>query len=151
MKRVSAAIASMAGVMRPQVKRPSSGCPVADFATNVISTVINQGKVRFMLYWETLTAPLLIRFLVRLVRDVGCKVFLILDNLRVHHSDKVRAWLEMHRQQIELFFLPAYSPELHPDGCLNCDLKAMVYGGKPARNRVVLESILRGAMMKLQH
>ena len=55
----------------------------------MISTVTNRGKLRFMLYRETLTAPVLIRFLSRLIRDAqGRKVFLILDNLRVHHSKR---------------------------------------------------------------
>lgn len=98
-----------------------------------------------------MTAPVLIRFLARLVRDAGRKVFLILDNLRVHHSNKVRDWLKKHAEHIELFFLPAYSPELNPDEYLNCDLKALVHGGKPARNRDELESKIRGAMMKIQN
>lgn len=117
----------------------------------MISTVTNQGKVRFMLYRETMTAPVLIRFLVRLVRDAGRKVYLILDNLRVHHSNKVRDWLKKHSEHIEVFFLPAYSPELNPDEYLNCDLKALVHGGKPAKNRDELESKVRGAMMKIQN
>ena len=58
----------------------------------------------------------LIRFLSRLIRDAqGRKVFLILDNLRVHHSKKVSAWVGDRKEQIELFFLPAYAPELNPD------------------------------------
>ena len=69
----------------------------------MISTVTNQGKVRFMLYRETLTAPVLIRFLARLIRDAGRKIFLILDNLRVHHSKKVRAWLEKHTDLMKCF------------------------------------------------
>ena len=113
--------------------------------------ITNQGKVRFMLYRETLTAPVLICFLARLIRDTGKKVFLILDNLKVHHSKKVRAWLEKYPQHIELFFLPAYAPELNPDEYLNCDFKAQVHGGKPARNRNELETKVRGAMMKLQN
>ncbi len=92
-----------------------------------------------MRYRETMTAQVLIRFLERLIRDAGRKVFLILDNLRVHHSNKVRDWLEKHTEHIELFFLPAYSPELNPDEYLNCDFKALVHGGKPARNRDELE------------
>jgi len=117
----------------------------------MISTVTNQGKVRFMLYRETLTAPVLIRFLARLVREAGKKVFLILDTLRGHHSKRVRAWLDKYPQHIELFFLPAYSPELNPDEYLNGDLKAQVHSGKPARNRDELETKVRGAMMKLQN
>ena len=104
-----------------------------------------------MLYRETMTAPVLIRFLARLVREAGRKVFLILDNLRVHHSNKVRDWLNKHTEHIEIFFLPAYSPVLNPDEYLNCDLKALVHGGKPARNRNELESKVRGAMMKIQN
>lgn len=134
----------------PAGKTPVQRVSGSRFATNMISTVTNQGKVRFMLYRETLTAPVLIRFLARLVRDTGRKVFLILDNLRVHHSKKVREWLEKHAALIELFFLPAYSPELNPDEYLNCDLKAQVHGGKPAKNRDELESRVRGAMIKLQ-
>src|SRR3546814_969176 len=58
------------------------------FSTNMISTVTNRGKLRFMLYRETLTAPVLIRFLSRLIRDAqGRKVFLILDRSEEHTSE----------------------------------------------------------------
>lgn len=39
-----------------------------------------------MFYHETMTAQLLIQFMERLIRGNERKVFLILDNLRVHHS-----------------------------------------------------------------
>jgi hypothetical protein len=38
-------------------------------------------------------------------------VFLILDRLRVHRAHAVRDWLAEHAAQIEVFYLPAYSPE----------------------------------------
>ena len=121
------------------------------FSTNMISTVTNRGKLRFMLYRETLTAPVLIRFLSRLIRDAqGRKVFLILDNLRVHHSKKVSAWVGDRKEQIELFFLPAYAPELNPDEYLNCDLKHQVRTGLPARNQDELERRVRSVMRRLQ-
>jgi hypothetical protein len=56
-------------------------------------------------------APGLLRFLGRLVRDAGRKVFLILDRLPVHRSAKVRAWLAGREAEIEVFHLPGYSPE----------------------------------------
>lgn len=101
---------------------------------NLISAVTNQGTMRFMVYRETLTAEVLIKFLGRLIRDAGRKVFLILDNLRVHHSRKVREWLAGRLDQIELFFLPGYSPELNPDEYLNADLKARMSAAEPVRN-----------------
>jgi hypothetical protein len=56
---------------------------------NLISAVTNQGTLRFMLYWETLDADMFIKFLNRLRKDAGKKVFLIVDNLRVHHAKAV--------------------------------------------------------------
>lgn len=104
---------------------------------NLISTVTNLGKVRFMIYQETMNADVLIQFLRRLIKDAGRKIFLVLDNLRVHHSKKVKAWLaeESVAQKIEVFYLPSYSPELNPDEYLNCDLKAGVHSGPPARSK----------------
>lgn len=50
-------------------------------------------------------------------------MYLILDNLRVHHSKKVTEWVQEHDTQIRLFHLPPYSPEYNPDEYLNNDLK----------------------------
>lgn len=58
---------------------------------NMISSITNQGKVRFMLYRETMTSKVLLKFLARLITDVERRVFLILDNHRVHHSKAVEA------------------------------------------------------------
>ncbi len=44
----------------------------------------------------------------RLVKDAaGKKVFLILDNLKVHHAKVVKAWLADHANEIEVFYLPS--------------------------------------------
>lgn len=63
-------------------------------------------------------APLLLRFLQRLIQDAGRKVHLILDNLPVRRAKSVRAWLTEHSAEIEVFYLPSYSPKLNPDECL---------------------------------
>ena len=39
----------------------------------MVSSIINQGKVRFMLYRENMTGPVLIRFMSRLIKDVERK------------------------------------------------------------------------------
>ena len=119
----------------PRGKTPAIRLPAKKERINLISSITNQGKVRFMLYRNTMNSQTLIKFLKRLIKDVGHKVYLILDNLRVHHSKIVRHWLEEHEEQIELFFLPSYSPELNPDEYLNCDLKAGVHSGVPARSK----------------
>ena len=117
---------------------------------NMISTVTNQGKVRFMFYRGTMNARTLTGFFVRLLRTVDGKVFLILDNLKVHHARPVKTWLAKNAERIELFHLPSYSPDLNPDEYLNCDLKALV-GSKPdSRNKGQLERNALRAMRSIQ-
>lgn len=134
---------------------PKGKTPIVRLTTkrskiNMISSITNRGKVRFMLYRETMTSQVLIRFLSRLIKDSDRKVFLVLDNLRVHHSKLVKAWLEKHKEQIELFFLPSYSPELNPDEYLNGDLKIRIRSGVPARTVEDLTKKTRSFMKTLQ-
>jgi len=117
---------------------------------NLISTVTNQGKVRFMIYKDKMNSQTLIQFMKRLIKDSDQKIFLILDNLRVHHSHLVRDWLKDHKTEIEVFFLPSYSPELNPDEYLNCDLKIGVHSKVPARTKEQLAKKTLSHLRKLQ-
>ena len=90
---------------------------------SMISAVSNRGLMRFMLYEGALNADRYIAFLRRLSKDAGQKVFLIVDNLKVHHAHKVTTWVSIHAHEIELFYLPAYAPDHNPDEYLNNDLK----------------------------
>jgi transposase len=90
---------------------------------SMISAVSNRGLMRFMLYDGALNADRFITFLRRLIKDAGQKVFLIVDNLKVHHAKLVKDWVAAHRHEIELFYLPAYAPDHNPDEYLNNDLK----------------------------
>lgn len=117
---------------------------------NMISSITNRGKVRFMLYRETMTAKVLIKFMSRLIKDSPRKVFLILDNLRVHHSKVVQKWLKTNEEKIKVFFLPPYSPEINPDEYLNGDLKQRIRSGIPAKTVDDLTRKTRSFMKTLQ-
>jgi transposase len=119
-------------------------------SANMISAVTNQGKVRFRVFDGTMNADILIDFCKRLIRCAGRKVFLVLDNLRVHHANVFKAWLTKHADEIEVFYLPSYSPELNPNEYLNCDLKAGVHSGKPARSKAQLKNEVVSHMRMLQ-
>ncbi len=82
---------------------------------SMIATVTNQGKTRWMIIDESFDAEKRIEFLAALIKDADRKVFLILDNLRMHHSKRVKAWGSERKDQIELFYLPSYSPQLNPE------------------------------------
>jgi transposase len=77
---------------------------------NLVSSITNQGKVRFMIYQKTMSAKTFLKFVKRLIKDATKKIFLVLDNQLVPHSHEVKDWLENHKDEIELFFLPPYSP-----------------------------------------
>ena len=134
----------------PRGKTPAIRISARCKRVNLISTVSNQGKVRFMIYNNRMNVDTFIKFMKRLVKDADRKIFLILDNLRVHHSYKARDWLQEHTDQIEVFFLPSYSPELNPDEYLNCDLKAGVHSGPPARSQSQLKAKALSHLRKLQ-
>lgn len=116
---------------------------------SMLSAITNQGRIRFMMYRDAMNSKLLIKFMTRLIKDAGRKVFLILDNLPVHHSKNVKEWLEKNHEKIEIFYLPSYSPELNPDEYLNGNLKNKVHSGTPIRNREDLEKKTRSFMRTL--
>jgi transposase len=106
---------------------------------SLLSAVANRGELRWMVVDGAVKAPDLIRFLRRLVRDARRKVFLILDRLQAHRARLTRDWLAEHRSEIEVFHLPAYSPELNPDEGVNADLKQAVPRKAPARSQQQLK------------
>lgn len=133
----------------PKGKTPVVRLRGQRFSTNMISSVTNQGKVRWMIYRDTLNSEVFIRFLDRLAKDSGRKVILIVDNLRVHHSAPVKQWLATNSHRIELKYLPSYSPERNPDEYLNGDLKGALGRMPPPASRDQLESNLKVQMRRL--
>lgn len=117
---------------------------------NHISAVTNKGEMRFMTYTSMMTQHKYILFLARLIKSIDSKVFLIADNLSVHHGKKVKAWVEAHKDQIELFFIPSYSPELNPDEYLNRDLKKNVHGKRAPKTQEELKQNVLSFLRKLQ-
>lgn len=106
---------------------------------SMVSAITNKGKISWMIVDGTINSDRFLEFLERLIKDAARKVYLILDNLRVHHSVKVQEWLESHDEQIHLFFLPPYSPDLNPDEHVNSDLKYGIGSKSPVRTKNSLE------------
>jgi transposase len=116
---------------------------------NMLSTISNEGTLRFMTYQETLTAALFIAFLGRLVRGASRKIFLIVDRHTAHDAAAVTEWVDAHQDQIELFFLPKHSPELNADEYLNNDLKGSVNATGLPHDRQELRSRIQSFMHRL--
>lgn len=131
-------------------RTPVAKVPAKRVRVQLISTVTNRGTLRFMHYRGAMNSRLLIRFFKRLIADTEGKVFVILDNLRVHHSKAVKAWLAEHGDAIEVFYLPAYSPERNPDEYLNGDLKRSVHGEIPARSEAEMRRKTTSRLRSIQ-
>jgi len=134
----------------PRGKTPVVRLSAKRVSSNMISSITNQGKVRFMIYDKSMNARVLIKFLKRLMKSSDRKIFLILDNLRVHHAHLVREWLEGKEDLLEIFFLPSYSPELNPDEYLNNDIKQGLHSKTLFRDKKSLKKGILSYMRMLQ-
>lgn len=124
---------------------------------NMISTIANNGKMRFMTYEGSMDRDKFIQFLKQLIKSNfnypnsnKKKIFLIADNLKVHHSKKVQEFIENNKDKIEIFFLPPYSPELNPDELLNQDIKTNALKGKIIKTNYQLKHHLKSYLFKIQ-
>ena len=119
----------MSGVFPPKGQPPILSVETKKERVNMISALSSGGDVRYMLYEDSMNQQRLITFMHRLIHTSKKKVFLILDNLKVHHGKIAAEWISRHQDKIRLFFLPPYAPESNPDESLNHGLKLSVHSG----------------------
>jgi transposase len=119
------------------------------FSVNMIATITNRGKVRWMIDTGKMNAALFIVFLTRLIAGATKKVFLIVDHLSVHEAAAVEQWLADKTDRIEVFYLPKYAPERNPEEYLNCDIKANINTDGLPKDREELQGKLHRFMRKL--
>jgi transposase len=119
----------------PKGQTPVVKVEVSRKKVNMMSAVSPSGHHKFKLYEDSTTQQKLIEFMAALVKDKRKKkIFLIIDNLKVHHGKLVLEWLEEHKDEIEVFYFPSYSPEINPDEYLNQILKQDIHHGIPPRD-----------------
>jgi hypothetical protein len=84
----------------------------------MISAITNLGQMSFALHDGAINTERFIDFLAALMADAqGRKVFLMVDNLRVHKAADVKTWLHSRAPQIELFYPSHYT---QVPASLNC-------------------------------
>jgi transposase len=121
------------------------------FRCSMISAITNRGKLAFMVFGQKFKASVFIGFMKRLVRHNRVrKVFFIVDEHPVHVSSKVKKWVEGRKDEIKLFFLPGYSPDLNLDELLNRDVKTNAVGRRRPHNRVEMLRNVRSYLWNTQ-
>jgi len=136
------------GYARPG-ETPELIVPGSRFSVDMIATITNQGKVRWMIDTGKMNAALFIAFLTLLIAGATKKVFLIVDHLSVHEAAVVDEWLADKVDRIEVFYLPKYAPERNPDEYLNCDVKANINTDGLPKDREELQGKLHRFMQRL--
>ena len=89
----------------------------------MILALSNQGLVRFGFHDDAIDAERFTGFMADSVHDRPAKIFLVVDRLPMHRAGKVSRWMAKHKERMELFYLPPYSPQMNPDEWFNRDLK----------------------------
>jgi transposase len=130
-------------------ERATMEVPGPHIRVNQISAISNEGTVRFMTYKGSLNAAVFLVFLSRLIKGATRKIILIADRLQAHKTPDVIAWMEAHKDKIEVFYLPAYSPELNPVEYMNNDMKGEVNKAGLPDDRGTLHTRIMAFMNKL--
>jgi transposase len=118
------------------------------FSLNMVSAISNRGHLVFMIVEGSFNGKVFIKFLSKLIKTIGVKVFVIVDGHPVHREKQVGKWLEAHRKQIALSFLPSYSPELNVDEYFNQDLKTNLVGKIRPHNKRQLKMMAQAFTRK---
>ena len=98
----------LAGIV-PQIKSP-----VDRFKLSVYGAMGCNGQL-IIQEEEIFDADSFKRFLETLLNKAKTnkKILLVLDNARYHHAKKLKEYIDLIKDRLELFFLPAYSPDLN--------------------------------------
>lgn len=88
----------------PRGRTPVIKLPARQGHISLISSITNRGDLRFMMYRGALDINRFMTFLERLIKDITKKIYLIVDNLRVHKAKIIQKWQKKHEDRIKIFF-----------------------------------------------
>ncbi|MCL4526993.1 MAG: IS630 family transposase [Gammaproteobacteria bacterium] len=122
----------------PRRQTPVLAVPARWTSLPMISAISPRGEVAFQIVEGSINAERFIVFLSALIENASRKIYLVVDNLRVHHAQVVTAWLDDKKDRIELAFLPPDAPESNPDEYLSRDFKTALRSGPVSTDKTSL-------------
>jgi transposase len=123
----------------------------ARYGMSLISAVTSKGTMRFMIKEKGgVGAAVFIEFLKRLMVGATKKIFLIVDNGSAHRAKKTQNFVKTLGGKLQLFFLPAYSPDCNPDELVWKHLKADTVGRMATTDRDTFKKNVLASMRSLQ-
>lgn len=82
---------------------------------SISSAVTVDGDLYFMLKEESMNEDDTISFLEQLLSEIPGFLYIFWDNIMIHRSKKVKAFLFQHNDRMITRRIPAYTPEMNPD------------------------------------
>lgn len=131
-------------------ERPAVPHNAAHMTVSAISAVGAHGLFRFMTVIGSVNGDVFKTFLKRLMHDAGEKIYLIVDNCRLHKSKVVNEYVASLNGRLKLFFLPAYAPELNPDEQVWSGMKVKLSRMPPAKSKSQLAGRASSYLQSLQ-
>jgi transposase len=117
---------------------------------NMISAISAQGKIHFSFLQGNLNSELFIGYLKNLMHDIPGPIFLVVDGYPSHKSKETLKFVQSTEGQLNLFFLPPYSPELNPDEWVWKNIKHDRVGKIASRSIVEMRNGIDKAVARLQ-
>lgn len=134
----------------PKGETPVVRATGARFSVNMISAVSPRGDFRFMVVEGSVGATVFVEFLKRLMTGSKKKIFLIVDGHPAHKAKKTKDFVASQKGNLELFYLPPYSPELNPDELAWNTLKNGIVGRSTVKSKQELKSKVVSGLRRIQ-
>jgi transposase len=130
----------------PEGDTPVLEVPKSHIEQDVISSVTPDGDLLYWAFPGTMKAETFITFLEHLVSETSGKIIVFADRHPAHEAKAVEAWLKGRESQIELEWLPRYSPEYNADEFLNNDLKQVLKNDPMPQNASAFRETICGIL-----
>ena len=109
---------------------------------SVFSAVSKNGKMINTVETDKCDAEAFLIFLKEIAKSVKGKIFLIIDNARIHHAKIVQEYIKNQRK-ISLFYLPAYAPDINPVELFNNAFKINIRKKNAMKSEELLNNVYK--------
>ena len=115
-----------------------------------MSAISPTGSIRFRLEDRKINAKVMIEFLKQIGQThTDRKVAVIMDRAPNHTAKKIGDFIN-EQDQLKVFYIPPYSPELNPDERMWRHLKSVSLKNRFAQNKSNLSRMVIGALRQMQ-
>ena len=117
---------------------------------NTFGLMTKKNELEAYTFWGSATGDLIIAFIDDFAKKMRQRTVIILDNATVHHTDefqdKIQEWKEL---DIDIFYLPRYSPHLNIIETLWRKIKYEWLKPKDYQNLKTLEAAIDNILINL--